>query len=99
MANNRVNAANINKAISIQVDQEFIGPAVNNFVVDVTANSPVDTGRLQTSWRKEKINENEYRIRNIAPYIRYVINGTANRLPNSFVDSAIGRWFGFGRQR
>ena len=64
MANNRTNAANINKVISLQVDQEFIEPTVNNFITDVTANSPVDTGRLQASWRKEKINENEYRIRN-----------------------------------
>ena len=98
MANNVRNAKAINERLGVFIDKELIAPAVNNTFNDMVNNSPIESGQLQASWKKEKINDNEYRIRNIAPYISYVISGTANRLPNMWTDNAIVRWLGISRR-
>lgn len=99
MANNIRNAELINKELEKFIDKEIVGPAVNSAFNDMVNNSPYESGQLQGSWQKEKIKDNEYRIRNVTEYISYVINGTANRLPNFWVDNAITRWLGIGRRR
>lgn len=99
MPNNQRNADRVFQRIQVTIDKDLVEPAVNATFNEMVNNSPVASGRLQASWIKTKIQDGQYRIRNTVNYISYVINGTANRLPNMWTDNALLRHLGVSRPR